>query len=105
MFSTRAGLGFDGTPGTGSPTAQRIASTMSDVKPPHFPSTRTGRILLTQLIPATPVALLLAAPMVPATCVPWKVLFVAPQPAKNPAAFSADVTQSPASAAFESRPS
>ncbi len=81
-FSTRAGLGLAGTPGTDPPEAQTIASAMSDVYPPHLPRTRTGRILLVQLMPATPAPLLVAAPIVPDTCVPWNVLLVTEHPRK-----------------------
>ena len=42
MLMTRARLGFGGTPGIESPAAQRMASLMSAVEPPHLPSTRTG---------------------------------------------------------------
>src|SRR5438270_14057221 len=53
-FRTRAGLALAGTPGTAPPEPQTIASAMSDVYPPHLPSTRTGNSLLTQFTPATP---------------------------------------------------
>src|SRR5689334_12017348 len=39
---TRAGVALSGTPGTDSPAAQRIAAMMSESKPPHLPSARTG---------------------------------------------------------------
>ena len=42
MLMTLAGVGLFGTPGTGKPAAQRIASLMSTMVPPHLPSTRTG---------------------------------------------------------------
>ncbi len=41
---TRAGFGLFGTPGTGRPAAQYIASITSVDVPPHLPSARTGRI-------------------------------------------------------------
>jgi hypothetical protein len=74
---TFAGLVFVGTPLTVNPVAQRMPSTMSEVKPPQRPNTRTGTMGETQLMPATPKPLLLAAPMVPATCVPCQLLFSA----------------------------
>src|SRR5690606_7514123 len=42
MLITSAGYGFDGTPVTEPPDAHTIASAMSEVRPPHLPSTRTG---------------------------------------------------------------
>ncbi|ABA52704.1 ribonuclease E [Burkholderia pseudomallei MSHR1043] len=72
---TFAGVRFVGAPATGMPAAQRIASAMSLVVPPHLPSTRTGRILPYQLTPAMPMPLFAAAPMMPATCVPCQLLF------------------------------
>src|SRR5687767_1369851 len=79
-FMTFAGLAFAGTPDTVNPAAQRMPSTMSEVKPPQRPSTRMGTIGETQLIPATPTPLSLAAPMVPATCVPCQLLLSAGSP-------------------------
>ena len=53
---TCAGCGLAGTPGTGSPAAHATPSRMSESSPPHFPSTRTGRIFAAQSMPATPLA-------------------------------------------------
>src|SRR5262245_36945303 len=75
MLMTLAGVGFAGTRATLPPDAQVIASTMSDVRPPHLPSTRTGRILAFGAIPATPTPLLLSAAIVPATWVPCQLEF------------------------------
>ncbi len=41
---TLAGVALAGTPATEPPEAQVMASTMSEVEPPHLPSTRTGWI-------------------------------------------------------------
>ncbi len=41
---TLAGVALAGTPATEPPDAQVMASTMSEVAPPHLPSTRTGWI-------------------------------------------------------------
>ena len=70
-LSTWAGLGLSGTGGKDTPTAQRIASTMSAVLPPPTPSTLRGRIRAFQSTPATPNPLFVAAPIVPATWLPW----------------------------------
>jgi hypothetical protein len=45
MLITDAGFALFGTPDTEPPEAQTIASAMSEVKPPHFPNTRTGTTL------------------------------------------------------------
>ena len=62
-----------GTPETVPPEAQMMASAMSDVEPPPRPSTRTGITLAPQAVPATPLALLVTAATVPATCVPCQL--------------------------------
>ena len=75
----RAGFGFTGNPGTASPAAQRMPAWMSESKPPHLPSTRTGRIFTPKAVPAMPWPLLAAAPMIPAILVPCQELLAAPQ--------------------------
>ena len=82
MLKIAAGFGLVGTPVTARPAAQRMASAMSLVEPPHLPSTRTGKILTPDAMPATPMALSDLAAMVPDTCVPCHELLLAPQPAK-----------------------
>jgi hypothetical protein len=69
-----------------------------------LPSTRTGRIEVDQLTPATPVALLPLAATIPLTCVPCQELLPTRHPAKNPDAASAVVIQSPGSDASLSVP-
>ena len=54
MLITLAGLAFAGTPATAPPDAQTIASAMSEVKPPHLPSTRAGTTFALNATPATP---------------------------------------------------
>src|SRR5258705_10244110 len=53
MLSTRATFTPVGTPGTGKPAAQRIPARMSESKPPHLPSTRTGSTRTFAPTPAT----------------------------------------------------
>src|ERR1700694_3394832 len=67
---TLAGFAFGREPGIVPPAAHRIPAATSLRSPPPFPRTRTGRILQFQSTPATPILLLLAAPIVPATWVP-----------------------------------
>ena len=67
MLITSAGLAFAGTPDTEPPEAQIIPSAISDVKPPHLPSTRTGTTFASYATPATPSPLLVTAATVPAT--------------------------------------
>src|SRR6188768_4014143 len=74
MLITLAGLAFAGVPCTGTPAAQRMASTISEVAPPHLPNTRTGNTRALCATPATPLALLVRAAMIPATCVPCQEL-------------------------------
>src|SRR5512147_1787681 len=91
---------------TDKPAAHRRPSAISEVVPPHFPSTRTGTIFDTQLTPATPTPLLPAAPIVPDTCVPCQELFMTGQNSRGPpGTLSASVTQSPGSCGLGSRPS
>ncbi len=74
MLITLAGVALAGTLGTARPAAQRMASLMSLVVPPHLPSTRTAWTLTSQFTPATPVALSVApTPTVPATWVPCQL--------------------------------
>ncbi len=54
-------------------------------------------------MPATPMPLLVAAAMVPATCVPCHELSSTPQPANVPEASSVAVIQSPGSLGSASR--
>lgn len=98
-LSTLAGLVLVGTPDTDNPADQLIASAISEVVPPHFPKARTGRIFEFQLMPATPVLLLLAAPIVPAVCVPCQELSAAML-----LPHSLAITQSPGSLGSLSRP-
>src|SRR5687768_10959123 len=58
---TFAGLRLLGMPAIGRPAAQRMASLMSVLVPPHLPSTRTGRTLPPKAMPATPRLLLVTA--------------------------------------------
>ena len=72
---TCAGVGLSGTPGTGRPAAQRMASLMSAMVPPHLPRTRTAWTRELQLTPATPRSLpVRTTPTVPATWVPCQLL-------------------------------
>src|SRR5215213_7022480 len=75
MLTTLAGVGLAGTPETVPPDAHTIASAMSEVLPPHCASTRMGWIFASYAMPATPLPLLVAAAMVPATCVPCQLEF------------------------------
>src|SRR6185437_4248787 len=100
-----AGYGLSGTPVTCRPAAQRIPSRMSESRPPHLPSARTGRIFPCQVIPATPVALLAMAPRMPTTRVPCHELLPTVQLAKVGFCRSLEATQSPGSEASGSRPS
>ncbi len=54
ILMTCAGLLLAGAPGTEPPEAQMIPSAISEVEPPHFPSTRTGTTLASYATPATP---------------------------------------------------
>ena len=67
--------------------------------PPHLPSTRRGRIFAPWAMPATPVALLVSAAIVPATCVPCQLDDVCPDPSHSPGA-----AHSPGSCESSSRP-
>ena len=78
---------------------------MSESKPPHLPSTRTGRILTPKAVPAMPWPLFAAAPIRPAILVPCQELSSTPQFLNCPLAFSPAVIQSPGSLASASRPS
>src|SRR5205823_10045781 len=74
MLMTFAGCVL-GTPATAMPAAQSVAVAISETKPPHFPSTRTGSIWVCQVTPAIPVMLLVIAPRSPAVRVPCQELF------------------------------
>ncbi len=102
MLSTFAGLALVGTPDTVPPDTQTIASAMSEVKPPHLPSTRAGTTLALNATPATPLPLLVTAAMVPATCVPCQL--DASKVAGSPGPHSLGLIQSPGSLASLSRP-
>ena len=102
---TLAGNGFAATPATGIPAAHFNASKMSEVSPPHLPSTRTGNTITSRPTPAMPTALFVAAPIRPAVCVPCHELLptsLATQPRTTPT--SAAVTPSPGSVGSASRP-
>jgi len=51
MLSTLAGFALAGTPATLPPDAQMMASAMSEVKPPHLPSTRAGTTFALNAMP------------------------------------------------------
>ena len=72
---------------------------MSELKPPHLPSTRIGMIGLAQFTPATPTPLLVSAAIVPATCVPCHELVRA----EDPTPHSPAAVQSPGSLGSGSR--
>ena len=83
-----------------------MPSTISDTVAPHLPATRTGSTVPPQLMPATPVALLVAAATRPAMMVPCQLLSVTSQSLNSGLlAFSLAVTQSPGSDGSASRPS
>src|SRR5262249_52879008 len=73
MLMTLAASALAGRPATVRPAAHRMASSMSVNVPPQRPRARTGTIFAFQFTPATPTALLVAAPIVPATCVPCQL--------------------------------
>ena len=50
--------------------AYSMASVMSELRPPPTPNARNGMILDWNAMPAIPMALLVAAAMVPEACVP-----------------------------------
>jgi hypothetical protein len=101
MLITLAGVAFGVAPGTVMPAAQRIASLMSVIVPPHLPSARTACSLTFQLTPATPTPLLvLPTPTVPDTCVPCQLFGWAGLPGKHSPAEIA----SPGSVGSLSRP-
>src|SRR5687768_8726525 len=86
------------------PPAHAIASRMSESKPPHLPSARTGKIHEFHVEPVIPSELFASAAMIPATRVPCHELLETEQPENCPWFDSCCVTQSPASDASESRP-
>ena len=100
MLITSAGFALAGTPLTVPPDAQTIASAMSEVYPPHLPSTRTGTTFALNAVPATPVLLLVTAATVPATWVPCQLELDAGMPAPH----SLAAYQSPSSLGLLSRP-
>src|SRR3977135_307693 len=86
------------------PAAHAMPARMSESKPPHLPSTRTGRIQPLQVMPAMPVWLLVMAPRIPATRVPCQLLLDTLQPANSGFLVSPLEIQSPGSDASEARP-
>src|SRR5882724_12221550 len=100
-----AGYGLIGTPLTGKPADHRIASRISESYPPHFPNTRTGRIQDSQVVPAIPMLLLVAAPINPDTRVPCQELFSIVHFEKKGCCWSLLSIQSPGSVGSPSRPS
>src|SRR3990172_9097114 len=106
MLITLAGVVLFGTPGTARPAAQRTASLISAVVPPHLPSTRTGCTLTAQLTPATPrLLLVLPTPTVPATWVPCHEGSCAGWGGLPSGTHSLAATPSPGSVGILSRPS
>src|SRR5262245_36463843 len=101
MLMILAGLALAGTPDTVPPDAQMMASAMSEVNPPHLPSTRAGTTRALKATPATPFELLVSAAMVPETCVPCQLL--ASKAAGSPGPHSPGLIQSPGSLASVSR--
>src|SRR4249919_2884533 len=97
---TSAGFRFAGAGGTLPPYAQTMASEMSEMNPPHLPSTRSGSTLALNATPATPLALLVTAAIVPATWVPCQLELVLPGKPH-----SESLLQSPGSFGSVSRPS
>src|SRR6266853_1107307 len=76
--------------------------TMSESRPPHFPSTRTGSSHALRVTPAIPVPLLLSAPSSPDTRVPCQELFATIAALHSGLLRSAWMTQSPGSEASAS---
>src|SRR5262245_41847479 len=74
-------------------------------EPPHVPRTRGGRMYEGQSRPETPVALLVIAPIIPATRVPCHELSDRAQLASATLVRSAELTQSPGSEGSASSPS
>jgi len=99
-----AGWGLSGTPGTGKPAAHRMPARMSESRPPHLPSTRTGSRRAPQVPPAMPALLLVLAAIMPATRVPCQELLLVSQLANSGRFLSALVIQSPGSDGSGSRP-
>src|SRR6267143_3621818 len=79
-----------------------MPAAMSESRPPHLPSTRTGSSHALQVHPAIPLPLLLSAPRSPDTRVPCQELFPAVPPLHSGLLRSAWVTQSPGSEASAS---
>src|SRR5699024_6239031 len=94
MLMTSAGFGLSGTPSTWPPEAQVMASAMSEVVPPQWPSTRTGSTSAPSAAPAMPASVLATASTVPATWVPCQELLEAGLPHQL---LMLESTQSPAS--------
>ena len=88
-------------PGTAMPTAHSMPAWMSESKPPHLPSTRTGMTLTVRPTLAMPTPLPVAAPIRPSVCVPCQELFEA---VGQSVLVSFAATKSPGSEASLSRP-
>ena len=85
-----------------------IAAAMSDTRPEHVPTARTGSTIARGAMPAIPMPLLVAAPMTPATFVPCQELgSTVVQPASMNRVIAASVAsiQSPGSEASACQPS
>ena len=104
-FTTCAGVGLFGTPGTGKPAAHAIASNTSENSPPHLPSARTGRMRAPQSTPASAKPLFPFAATMPATEVPCQLESSLSQPGNRPLSMSSCEIQSPGSVGSGSRPS
>ena len=104
----RAGVGLSGTPSTCSPAAQRSAARMSESRPPHLPSTRSGSTRTPRPTLAMPMPLSVSAATRLDVRVPCQELLrCTSQSPKLPgsASFSAWVRKSPVSVGSASRPS
>src|SRR5688572_7495309 len=81
------------------PAAQRMPARMSESRPPHLPSTRTGSTQTFQPNPAMPTELLVRAPTMPETRVPCQLLDEVLQEESSAFERSLSSNQSPASEA------
>src|SRR5882757_9591479 len=104
MLMMLAGFALAGTPATDMPAAHIIHAMVSESYPPHLPSTRTGRIFPCHVIPATPCALLVNAPRIPAVRVPCQELISTLQSLNFELLVSVELIQSPGSEESASRP-
>src|ERR1700733_10774 len=99
MLMIFAGWVFAGTLTTDMPAAQSMAEMMSESKPPHFPSARSGKICEFHVIPAMPTLLSVIAPRIPAVRVPCQELLATCALEHSELLRSDCVTQSPGSEA------